>query len=114
VQFRSDQLPQVPGPPGDPLRISSGRSGDSVTIDLSGEPDLASTEELDRAIRDCEETEIGSIVIDLSNVSFIDSSGLSTLLAARKRMGGRLHFLPSRHEAVTRLLDLTRTTEILD
>jgi anti-sigma B factor antagonist len=85
-----------------------------MTIALSGELDLASAEDLDRAIRTCEETDIGGIVIDLADVSFIDSSGLSALLEARKRIDGRLHFVPSRHEAVTRLLALTETDKILN
>ena len=96
------------------LRISTERNGDSVTIALSGELDLASADELDQAVRDCEETEIGGIVVDLSNVSFIDSSGLRALLQARKRMGGRLHFVPSKHDAVARLLAITCTEEIFN
>jgi anti-sigma B factor antagonist len=112
VQPRSDLHPAAPA--AQLLRIGTERNGDSVTIALSGELDLASTEELDQAVRDCEETEIGGIVVDLTNVSFIDSSGLGALIKAQQRMGGRLRFVPSRHEAVTRLLAITRTEEIFN
>lgn len=95
-----------------PLQISTNRNRDSVTIALSGELDSASLDEFVRQIRDCEETEIGGIVIDLSDVSFIDSSGLAVLLDAWKRIDGRLSFLRSKHEAVKRLVAVTRTDEI--
>ena len=100
--------------PARPLAIKSSRAGASVTIALSGELDLASVEDLDRAIRNCEETDIGWIVIDLSDVSFIDSTGLNVLLDARKRINGRLRFVRSKHEAVTRLLAMTHADEILN
>jgi anti-sigma B factor antagonist len=86
----------------------------TVAIALSGELDLASADELDAAIRDAEETDIGWIVADLSDVSFIDSTGLSVLLNAKKRSNGRLSCIPSNHDAVTRLLELTGTIQMLD
>ena len=112
MQPRSDL--HYAAPAAELLRISTERDGDSVTIALFGELDLASADELDQAVRDCEETEIGRVVLDLSNVCFIDSSGLRVLLKARKRMGPRLQFVPSRHDAVTRLLAITRTEEIFN
>jgi anti-sigma B factor antagonist len=104
----------APDPMGQPLAIESARDGDSVTIALSGELDLASVEGLDQAIRDCEESDIGGIIIDLSGLSFIDSTGLSALLGARKRIDGRLHFIPSEHEDVKRVLVMTDTEAILN
>jgi anti-sigma B factor antagonist len=105
---------------GDPRRrrfqIRSSRDGDpigTVAVVLSGELDIASANEVDAAISDAEETDIGWIVVDLSQVSFIDSTGLSVLLDAKKRNNGRLSYIPSRHDAVTRLLELTGTIEFL-
>src|SRR5215210_28960 len=95
------------------LLINTRRDGDSVAIALSGELDLASAGELDTSIRNAEETGIARIVVDLSGVSFIDSSGLSVLLQAKKRSDGQLHYVPSNHDAVTRLLELTGTIELL-
>jgi anti-sigma B factor antagonist len=85
-----------------------------MAIALSGELDLASAGGLDAAIRNAVETDIGRIVVDLSGVSSIDSAGLSVLLGAKKRSDGRLRYVPSNHEAVTRLLELTGTIEMLD
>jgi anti-sigma B factor antagonist len=97
-----------------PLLINTRRDGDSAAIALSGELDLASADELDAAIRSAEEAGTGRVVVDLSGVSFIDSTGLSVLLRAKKRSDGRLRYVPSNHDAVTRLLELTGTIEMLD
>jgi anti-sigma B factor antagonist len=98
---------------GRPLQINAVREADSIVIALSGELDLESADRLEAAIRDVEGPEIGSIVVDLAEVSFIDSTGLSVLMDAKKRSNGRLSCVPSDHDAVTRLLELTGTTEML-
>jgi anti-sigma B factor antagonist len=110
----SDSLPEIPDLTGKPLELETARDGDGVVIRLSGELDIASSDDLGRLIRDVEESDISRIVIDLSDLSFVDSTGLQALLNARSRGDGRITFLPSRHEAVTRLLALTQTDELLD
>jgi anti-sigma B factor antagonist len=109
--YRSDL--GSPRPTQRPLQLASIRDDDSLAIRLTGELDLSVSDELDAAIREAEETEVGRIIVDLSGVVFIDSTGLSVLLGARKRMSRRLSFVPSEHEAVMRLLVLTNTDEIL-
>jgi anti-anti-sigma factor len=86
-----------------------------TVIAVSGELDLASADQLDRAIRDAEQIATGWIVIDLEDLSFLDSTGLGVLLQARRRAtenGDRLRFVRSRHEQVTRLLTITDTKEM--
>jgi anti-anti-sigma factor len=105
--------PQVRGA----LLIDACRHGDFVPIAhiaLSGELDMASADELDAVIRQAEETEVERIVVDLSHVSFMDSTGLSLLLAAKGRNDGRLHYIPSCHDSVTRLLQVTGTLAVVD
>jgi anti-sigma B factor antagonist len=97
--------------------IKSMREGGSVTVAVAGEIDLSTADQLDDAIRQAEKTEISRIVVDLSSLTFVDSTGLSVLLEAIKRTrrdGNRLSFIPSKHEAVTRLLALTGTTEMFE
>jgi anti-sigma B factor antagonist len=109
-----NSVPQnSPDGTGQTLQVTARRNGDSVTISLAGELDLASSPKLERIIRDAEETEIGAIVVDLAECEFIDSTGLSVLLAAKKRNDSRLTVTPSNHDAVTRLLSLTETTDLL-
>jgi anti-anti-sigma factor len=57
---------------------------------------------------------VSRIVVDLSEVRFMDSTGLSVLLAAKKRQESRFSVSPSKSKAVTRLLALTGTTEIFE
>jgi anti-anti-sigma factor len=102
---------------GKPLEIKAHREGDSITIVLSGEMDLSTVHSLDAAIRRAEQTEAERIVLDLSDLSFVDSTGLSVLLRASRRSredGNRLSFVPSKHEAVTRLVALTETGAMFD
>jgi anti-sigma B factor antagonist len=98
------------------FRLRSAREGDAAHLSLSGELDVASTGKLDEAIRQAEESDAQTIVVDLTDLEFIDSTGLSVLLDAyaRNRGEGRLTFVPSEHEAITRLLAITETTEMLD
>ena len=56
---------------GKPLEIRTHREGDSITIALSGELDLSTKHQLDLALRRAEETEVGRIVLDLSELSFL-------------------------------------------
>lgn len=99
------------------FQLRSAREGDAVRVSLSGELVVASAGKLDEAIRQAEESDARAIVVDLTDLEFTDSTGLSVLLGAYTRNreeGGRLTFVASEHEAVTRLLAITDTTEILD
>jgi anti-sigma B factor antagonist len=77
-------------------------SGD---IDISGGPILQAVI--------VEREADSSIVIDLRDVSFIDSAGLRSLLGASRRARGRGAAVTLRHVGaeVTRLLQITGTTE---
>jgi anti-anti-sigma factor len=88
----------------------------STVVRGCGELDLASAEKFDAAIQDAEEIG-GPIVVDLSQVTFVDSTGLGTLLRARSRErrdgGDRLTFILSPHEPVKRLLRMTGADVLL-
>lgn len=53
-----------------------------VRLLLSGDLDIATFEKLTRALGEVEAREPGLIVLDLSNLDFIDSSGLRAIVAA--------------------------------
>ena len=102
---------------GRPADIKSKRAADSVIVAVAGEIDLSTADRLDAAIRQAEATETDRIVVDLSAMSFVDSTGLGVLLEAIKRdrrNGNRLSFAPSKHEGVVRLFALTCTTELFE
>jgi anti-anti-sigma factor len=85
--------------------------GDDRSITVGGEIDMAGGPALDAAIQKCEGD--GPLVIDLADVSFIDSSGLRSLLEASRRATIRGTVVHLRHVGpeVARLLDITGTTD---
>ena len=58
---------------------------DVVCVELGGELDICRAIELEAELRAVERGRPRSLVIDLRGLSFIDSSGLARLLAARRR-----------------------------
>ncbi|HSD22822.1 MAG TPA: STAS domain-containing protein [Solirubrobacterales bacterium] len=89
--------------------------GDAMTIALSGELDLAAVDQLNDAVVDAEQSTTGWIVIDLAELSFMDSTILNVLLEARKRAsenGQRLRFVRSKHDQVNQVLSITGTSEL--
>lgn len=84
-------------------------------IELFGELDIAGAPELERVIARAEETAAVTILIDLSALQFIDSSGIRVLLSAYKRSCNgtdRLRFLRGSGQ-VERTLDLCGVKERL-
>jgi anti-sigma B factor antagonist len=81
----------------------------------SGELDIATVELLERALLEVEQADTTMIVLDLSGLSFIDSTGLRLLLDVNERCGGpadRLRVIAG-SPAVERLLDIVGLRERL-
>ncbi len=86
----------------------------TVVLVLAGELDLASSQELIDALERLGGSR--SIVLDMRELEFIDSSGLSVLVKAHQRAaaeGGELSIVRRDDSQVQRLLDLTGLTERL-
>lgn len=101
---RAQQLMELGG-----LTMTSGRSDAVHSITLSGELDLANAGEVEAELRRAEAGDADSIVLDLSSVSFIDSTGMRLLVAAAARSradSNRLTLLRG-GPAVQRALQLT-------
>jgi anti-sigma B factor antagonist len=71
--------------PGPQLRIRIDRSSDRECVALRGELDIFTARSLEHAVLGLEDANPGLVVIDLTAVSFIDSTGLSVLLTASER-----------------------------
>ena len=68
-----------------PLEIDTLHGDDAYVIRVQGELDLASCPKLDCALMDAEQSRASRIVVDLEELTFIDSSGLRALLTASRR-----------------------------
>jgi len=60
-------------------------AGDVAILSVAGEVDLATVGGLRQAVSDLLAQRPARLVLDLSEVSFIDSTGLGVLIGARKR-----------------------------
>ncbi len=81
------------------------------TIVVRGELDISAGPILDNALRDT--ANAGALTLDLTDVTFIDSSGLRSLLNASRRAneGGGVAVLRGVGPEVQRLLEITGTCE---
>jgi anti-anti-sigma factor len=97
--------------PSDPPEFSLAVAADGdgrTTVSVAGELDMASADVFATAVR--EALAAGDVVIDLADVSFMDSSGLRALNAAAQQAGeaGReLRVADQMQPGVVRLLELT-------
>ncbi len=96
------------------LTIRPATAGGEATVSVAGDLDLTSAEELDRVVRD----QLGRtpLLLDLSGVTFIDSSGLRALdgLARHSRdTGAGLRIDPNLPDSVVQILELTGMLGIL-
>ena len=97
------------------LSIVSELHEDAHYVAPSGELDIATVELLERALVEVERADSARIVLDLSGLSFIDSTGLRLLLDVNERCGGaadRLRVIAGA-PAVERLLDIVGLRERL-
>ena len=88
----------------------------AVRFALRGELDLAHAYTFDEELRTVEATRPSTVVIDLRELTFLDSCGLARLLAARRRarrLGHRL-LLVRGSATVQRLFALTAVDEAFE
>lgn len=79
------------------MDISFGDSGAHKIVRVNGDIDLYNVGDLKRSVFEIiDEGEVQSLVIDMANVGYIDSSGVGALVAAQKKMktsGGKFGLL---------------------
>jgi anti-sigma B factor antagonist len=94
------------------LDLTTTEGPDGVTIVAArGEVDAATSEQLGEAITKAAAGG-GPVSVDLSGVSFIDSSGLRCLIVAQRDLGDRVVVVAA-SDVVVRLFEVTGLTETL-
>ena len=99
-----------------PLRLDVTDDGETVTLALGGELDLATAPELWAAIDHALAQGRQHLVLDLAELGFVDSTGLGVFVRAGKELrasGGRLT-LRNPGERVAKLLAITLLEEVFD
>lgn len=96
-----------------PLVVDVDRCGDTAVVRARGEVDILTVPRLRSALDRWLSAGVGTVVVDLRDVSFIDCAGVGELADARRRARDvRLEILPGR--AVSRLAALLDLTTELD
>jgi anti-anti-sigma factor len=95
------------------LGIQRKPDAQGIVVALTGELDLASAPELDRQLRDLDDTNPGRLLIDLSGLEFIDSTGLALMVRAQQAANGNGHKLSLRRgpAQIQKLFEVTRLVE---
>jgi anti-anti-sigma factor len=98
------------------LSIQIEARNDVTSVALTGELDMATVPILDHQLAASERDDAKAIVIDLRDLSFIDSSGLHALLRAHRRSetNGHRFLLVGASPIVRRLCEVTGTEFLLD
>jgi anti-sigma B factor antagonist len=96
-----------------PLTVEVLNEDGVVVLVVRGELDVYSAPALDAAVDEVVQDGARSLVIDLGDVGFIDSSGLRSMIRARKQAGSSSDAVRIRNPqpATVRLLDITGLTE---
>jgi anti-anti-sigma factor len=101
-----------------PFEIRHERKGaDAVTMQLSGEFDMAGCEAFDATVRELHVNGLNALTIDLAGLTFIDSSGIRSLLETKRRAdeeGLALLVRVPKDGQVRQVLELTGVDNVLD
>jgi anti-anti-sigma factor len=100
----------------EPLRVDVSSTGTEVLLVLSGELDPHTAPALRQRIDETTDESVDVLVLDVSGLRFIDSSGLRVIISAHKEMAARDGHLVLRSptETTRRLLDITGLTDHID
>lgn len=97
------------------LTATTDRSGEGPRVRLEGELDLATAPHADEELRRAEAGSPARLTLDLSALSFMDSTGLRLVVAAEQRAqeAGRELYVTRGPLAVQRVFQLTGVDERL-
>ncbi|MEU6827033.1 STAS domain-containing protein [Nocardia beijingensis] len=94
------------------LEVEVRSADDTVVVSVHGEIDMASAPRLQSALDEALRDAPGAVVVDMTNVGFLGSAGLSVLLAASEATGsGGLRVVPS--DAARRPIEVTALDRLL-
>ncbi|MEE1799399.1 STAS domain-containing protein [Streptomyces sp. JV176] len=87
------------------MRVATGQNGDAVVVTVSGDLDVENIAPLVTALTEAGESATGPVVVDLSRITFADSTTVNVLLQAHGTLGPRLR-LAQPSSFVQRLFDV--------
>jgi anti-sigma B factor antagonist len=95
------------------LLLSTHQSGRFTVLTVGGEIDLASAPQLSAAFDEIEHSAAKEVVLDLSEVTFLDSTGVGVLINGRRGLGGDGSIrIVSTRSAIIKLFALTGLSDL--
>lgn len=87
-----------------------------ASLALQGELDMATFPQLEECLMPLEQDGVSAIIVDLRDLTFIDSSGLRALLRAKERARTTSHrvVLLGASASARRLFEITQTEWLMD
>jgi anti-sigma B factor antagonist len=100
------------------LRLDVSQAAGAVIVTVQGEIDLFTAPRLQAAVSDCRDSADGLVVLDLTNVTFLGSHGLATLVRATQESTSSKHIAPVRlavddNQHVLRPIQIARLDAVL-
>ena len=98
-----------------PFELRSNRIGDALVVAVAGEIDMATAPEVSKAISSGQ-GDAGRVVVDLSKVTFLDSSALNAFVQSQQelvRHDVAFRIVSPVDQAVRNVFEITRLTEPL-
>lgn len=94
--------------------VDRSTDGDTATVWVRGDVDLASAGELGTQLK-AAVAECGTVIADLSEVTFLDSTGVRALVDAYRSAGKLDHrlYVEGAHSWVAKVLDMTGVGPLL-
>lgn len=96
------------------LGITVEKHGDWTVVAVSGEVDVATAPSFRQSATEVLDSGVTKLIIDMTPIDFIDSSGLGVLIGVRKRVediNGELVLVAPQRQ-VNRLFDITGLTDV--
>lgn len=94
------------------MSIDVGIDGDTATLAVTGELDLAGAPYLSHQLQAVIERGAAVVRVDLAGLEFIDSQGVGVLVRAYRDLGDRLQ-ITGATRSVRRVFDVTGLTHLL-
>lgn len=96
------------------LSVTSAARGDLTVVVVAGEVDVYTASVLREKLSDVIDADHADVVVDLTGVGFLDSTGLGVLVGALKKVrgfGGRLQLVIDQ-EKVLKVFRITALTQV--
>jgi len=97
------------------FELKSSHAADILVVEVAGEVDMATSPQVTEAVEAAPDG-CRRVVVDLSEVTFLDSSGLNSLVGSRRSLGARgieLRVVSPSDHVVRRVFEIAQLTDEL-